>query len=321
MMRAIVVETPGGPDRLQLRQVPVGEPGPQDLLVAAGAVGVNFIDVYHRSGVYPKPLPFVPGLEVAGTVLAMGEQVTGFRVGQRVATAGALGGYAEQVIVPAQQAVAVPEGVSDQQAAALMLQGITAHYLVTGCHEVARGETVLVQAAAGGVGLLLTQLATARGARVIATTSTEQKAELAREAGAWQVVGYDNFAQRVRKLTDGQGVQAVFDGVGGPTVDGSLACLRRRGTLVLFGAAGGPVPPIDPQRLSAAGSVFLTRPTIGDFTATREELLSRTDELFARLEDGTMRLRIEHTYPLALASRAHEDLQARRTTGKLLLLP
>jgi len=320
-MRAIVVDAPGGPERLVPRQVPVPVPGPEDLLVRAEAIGVNFIDVYHRTGTYPRPLPFVVGTEVSGTVLEAGGGTTGFRAGDRVATAAATGGYAEQVLVPARQAVAVPRGIGCERAAAVMLQGVTAHYLVTDCHRVVPGDTVLVHAAAGGVGLLLTQLAAARGARVIATTSTGRKAEAAREAGAREVIGYEGFAERVRGLTGGRGVAAVFDGVGRDTVDGSLACLRPRGTLVLFGAASGPVPPVDPQRLSAAGSVFLTRPTIGHFTATRQELLSRTDELFARLQDGTLRLRIDGAYPLEEAARAHEDLQSRRTSGKLLLVP
>jgi NADPH2:quinone reductase len=269
------------------------------------------------------PLPFTPGSEGAGTVVAVGSDVTGFAEGDHVAWAAAPGSYAQQVVVRAAAAFKVPDGVEDEVAAAAMLQGITAHYLVTSTYAVKPGDTVLVHAAAGGVGLLLVQLAKFRGGKVIGTVSTPEKEALAREAGADEVIRYTetDFTEAVADLTGGVGVAAVYDGVGRTTFDGSLASLARRGVLALFGASSGPVPPVDPQRLNAAGSVFLTRPTLGHHIATPEEFQWRCDELFSAIAAGRVSIRIGGRYPLADASKAHEDLEARRTTGKLLLLP
>ncbi|MEU4767225.1 quinone oxidoreductase [Actinosynnema sp. NPDC023794] len=323
MPKAVVVRATGGPEALEIADVEAPSPGPGELLVDVAAAGVNFIDCYHREGRYPLSLPFGPGMEGAGRVSAVGPDVAGFAVGDRVAWAQSLGSYAEQAVVPVKYAVPVPEGVDDDTAGALLLQGLTAHYLVASTYPVQKGDTVLVHAAAGGVGLLLVQLAKARGARVIGTVSTEAKEALAREAGADEVIRYDlvDFAPEVRELTDGVGVEAVYDGVGKTTFDGSLASVKPRGVLALFGASSGAVPPFDPQRLNEAGSVFLTRPSLGAHVATREELEWRAGELFAAVVDGSLTVRIGGRYPLAEARRAHEDLEARRTTGKLLLLP
>ncbi|MET7998923.1 quinone oxidoreductase [Amycolatopsis sp. NPDC005232] len=323
MPSAVQVRTTGGPEVLEVAEVEVGSPGAGELLVDVAAAGVNYIDTYQRQGIYPIDLPFVLGLEGAGTVAEVGEGVTAFAPGDRVAWQGSLGSYAARKLLPAAGAVKVPAGVSDEIAAATMLQGITAHYLVRSTYEVKPGDDVLVHAAAGGVGLLLVQLAKARGARVIGTVSTEEKAELARGAGADHVIRYDreDFAKVTRELTDGEGVHVVYDGVGKDTVDGSLASLRIRGMLALFGAASGPVPPIDPQRLNSGGSLFLTRPTSVHYVRTREELDWRADELFAAVTDGSLNIRIGGRYPLADARKAHEDLQGRRTTGKLILIP
>jgi NADPH:quinone reductase len=323
MPKAVVVRATGGPEALEFGDVEAKSPGSGELLVDVAAAGVNFIDCYHREGRYPLPLPFGLGLEGAGRVSAVGPDVTGVAVGDRVAWAQALGSYAEQAVVPVKDAVPVPDGVDDDTAGALLLQGLTAHYLVASTYPVQKGDTVLVHAAAGGVGLLLVQLAKARGARVIGTVSTDAKEALAREAGADEVIRYDqvDFAPVVRELTDGVGVAAVYDGVGRTTFDGSLASLRPRGVLALFGASSGAVPPVDPQRLNQAGSVYLTRPSLGVHVATREELEWRTGELFGAVVDGSLTVRIGGRYPLADARRAHEDLEARRTTGKLLLVP
>lgn len=299
-------------------------PGAGTLLVRVAATGVNFIDVYKRIGQYPTPTPFVPGEEGAGTVLAAGPGVSGFAEGHRVAWCGVLGSYAELAVVPVEAAVAVPDGLDDRLAAASLLQGMTAHYLTTTSYPVQRGDTVLVHAAAGGTGLLITQLVKARGGTVIGTVSTAAKENLARAAGADEVLRYtevDDLAARVRELTGGDGVAAVYDGVGKTTFDASLASLRRRGTLVVFGASSGPVPPVDLQRLNAAGSVFVTRPKLPDYVATRDELTWRAGEVLSAVAKGTLDVHIGGTYPLDDARRAHEDLQARRTTGKLLLLP
>lgn len=323
MPRAVVVRATGGPEALEFTEVEARSPGAGELLVDVAAAGVNFIDCYHREGRYPLPLPFVVGLEGTGRVSAVGPDVAGFAVGDRVAWAQSIGSYAEQAVVSAKDAVPVPEGVDDETAGALLLQGLTAHYLVASTYPVREGDAVLVHAAAGGVGLLLVQLAKARGARVIGTVSTEAKEALAREAGADEVIRYDrvDFAPEVRRLTDGVGVAAVYDGVGRTTFDGSLASLRPRGVLALFGASSGAVPPFDPQRLNQAGSVFLTRPSLGAHVATREELEWRAGELFAAVADGSLAVRVGGRYPLAEARRAHEDLEGRRTTGKLLLIP
>lgn len=323
LIDACVVRSTGGPEVLELEKSELQAPGPGDLVVSVAATGVNFIDVYHRTGYYPLPLPFTPGSEGAGTVVAVGDEVTGFAEGDHVAWSAAPGSYAQQVIVPATAAFKVPDGVEDEVAAAAMLQGITAHYLITSTYAVKPGDTVLVHAAAGGVGLLLVQLAKFRGGKVIGTVSTPEKEALAREAGADEVIRYTetDFAEAVADLTGGVGVAAVYDGVGKATFEGSLASLARRGVLALFGASSGPVPPIDPQRLAAAGSVFLTRPTIVHHTATPEEFQWRCEELFAAIAAGRVSIRIGGRYPLADAGKAHEDLEARRTTGKLLLLP
>jgi NADPH2:quinone reductase len=323
-MRAIQITETGGPEVLRLTELPDPAPGPGELLVELAAAGVNYIDTYHRSGAYPMPLPFIPGSEGAGTVTAVGPDVSDVDVGDQVAWAGSPGSYAELAVVPADQAVPVPQGVDIEIAAGCLLQGMTAHYLAVSVHAVQPGETVLIHAAAGGMGSLLTQLATARGARVIGTVSTPDKERLAREAGAAEVIRYtvvDDVASEVRRLTGGDGVAAVYDGVGATTFDASLASLRRRGLLALFGAASGPVPPVDAQRLNSAGSVFLTRPKLADYVATRKELTWRAGEVFDAILDGSLRISIGGRYPLTDAGRAHQDLQSRRTTGKLLLLP
>ncbi|GAA3050085.1 quinone oxidoreductase family protein [Actinokineospora globicatena] len=323
MPKAIVVSENGGPEVLTAAEVDITGPGAGALLVRVAAAGVNYIDTYQRGGAYPVPLPFTPGLEGAGTVEAVGDDVTGFAVGDRVAWTHSIGSYAEQAVIPATWAVRVPDGVDDEAAAAALLQGLTAHYLVASTYPVAEGDTILVHAAAGGVGLLLVQLAKARGARVIGTVSTPDKERLARAAGADEVIRYteQDFVARTRELTGGEGVAAVYDGVGATTFDGSLAVVRRRGVLALFGAASGPVPPVDPQRLNAAGSVFLTRPTLADYLATPQENQWRVDEVFGALLSGALRVEVTGRYPLADARQAHEDLEGRRTTGKLLLIP
>jgi NADPH2:quinone reductase len=310
-MRAVQIRAHGGPEVLEVVDVPRPEPGPGRLLVDVAAVGVNYRDVYEREGSYGGDLPAIIGVEGTGTVVPSGE---------RVAWLAAPGSYAEQVVVDAERAVPVPDGVADDVAGAALMQGITAHYLCTSTHLVEPGENVLVHAAAGGVGLLLTQVVAMHGGRVIATTSTDEKAELARGAGASEVIGYDEFTERVKELTDGVGVDAVYDGVGAETFDDSLAALRPRGDLVLYGAASGRVPPVDPMRLERS-SLYLTRPSIRHYTATREELLSRAAEVFEWIADGRLDIRIGGRYPLSEARQAHEDLEARRTTGKLILLP
>jgi NADPH2:quinone reductase len=311
-MRAVQISRHGGREVLEVVNVAPPEPGPGELLVDVVAIGVNYRDVYEREGQYGGELPRIIGVEGAGSVAGSGE---------RVAWVSAPGSYAEQVVVDAERAVPVPEDVSDELAAAALLQGITAQYLATSTHPVRSGEQVLVHAAAGGVGLLLTQMVTSLGGRVIATTSTAEKAELARGAGAAEVIEYDGFAARVKELTGGAGADVVYDGVGAATFDESLASLRPRGDLVLYGAASGRVPPFDPMRLEAGGSLYLTRPGIRHYTAMREELLDRARDVFDWIADGRLDVRIGARYELSDAVKAHEDLEARRTTGKLLLLP
>ncbi len=322
-MRAIRVEERGGPEVLRLAEVDQPEPGEGQLLVEVTAAGVNFIDTYQRSGIYQVPLPFTPGSEGAGTVTAVGAGVTGISPGDRVAWATSLGSYAEQTVVPTDQAVRVPDGVDTATAAASMLQGMTTHYLVRSTFPISEGDTALVTAAAGGMGLLLTQYIKALGGKVIGTVSTADKEKLAREAGADEIIRYTEkeVAPAVRELTGGRGVDVVYDGVGKDTFDASLASLRPRGTLALFGAASGPVPPVDPQRLNVAGSAFLTRPTLAHHLLTREELDWRAGEVLTAVADGSLRIHVGATYPLADARQAHEDLEGRRTTGKLLLMP
>jgi len=311
-MQAIRISDHGGPEIMEVVEVPPPEPGPDQLLVDVAAIGVNYRDVYEREGAYGGDLPAIIGTEGAGTAVGSGE---------RVVWLSAPASYAEQVAVDQGRAVPIPDGVSDELAAAALLQGITAHYLATSTHEVLEGENALVHAAAGGVGLLLTQIVTMRGGRVIATTSSAEKAQLARRAGAAEAIGYDGFAERVRELTSGVGADVVYDGVGAATFDESLASLRLRGDMVLFGAASGKVPPFDPMRLEAGGSLFLTRPGIRHYTATREELLERARDVFTWISEGTLDIRIGARYPLTEARQAHEDLEARRTTGKVVLLP
>jgi NADPH:quinone reductase len=320
-MHAIQVQELGGPEVLKLVDVEDPSPGPDEVLVEIAAAGINFIEVYHRTGLYPMPLPFVPGSEGAGRVVAVGSEVTSVRVGDRVASGVFTGSYAQYALAPAEQVVPIPESLSDEQVAAALLQGVTAHYLVYDSYRVQAGDTVLVHAAAGGVGLLLTQLATKLGARVIGTVSTPEKEKLARDAGAAHVIGYANVVEDVRRLTDGQGVPAVYDSVGKDTFDASLDCLRPRGVLVLFGQSSGLVPPFNLSRLALGGSLYVTRPTLAHFVATREELLRRAGDVLGRVADGSLTVHIGHRYPLAEAATAHEDLQARRTTGKLLLIP
>ncbi|MET8339815.1 quinone oxidoreductase [Streptosporangium canum] len=319
-MRAIVVSATGGPEVLTYTDHPDPELNPGDVLVDIAAAGVNFIDVYQRMGRYPLSLPFVPGNEGAGTVAAVGEDVRGFSVGDTVAWAGVMGSYAERTVVPASRLLAVPDGVTADVAAAVMLQGMTAHYLTHSTYEVKPGDDVLVHAAAGGMGLLLTQVAKLRGARVIGTVSTEEKEQLARQAGADEVLRYGGFSEAVRELT-GSGVHVVYDGVGAATFDGGIASLRPRGMMALYGQASGPVAPVDPQVLHHHGSLFLTRPTLAHYVADRDELVWRASDLFNWIASGQLKVHISHRYPLAEAARAHEDLEARRTTGKLLLIP
>ncbi|HEX4976792.1 MAG TPA: quinone oxidoreductase [Nocardioides sp.] len=324
-MRAVVVESTGGPEVLTVQELEQPQPGPGELRVDVSAAGVNFIDVYHRTGAYTLPLPIRLGSEGAGTVSAVGEGVDDVSVGDRVAWAMVQGaGYAEQVLVPAARAVPVPDGIDDLEvAAAVMLQGMTAHYLCESTYPARSGETALVHAAAGGLGLLLTQMLAAKGVRVIGTTSTEEKELLARGAGAAEVVRYteQDLRTEVERLTDGRGVDVVYDSVGKDTFDAGLDVLRPRGYLVLCGASSGPVPPFDPQTLNPKGSLFLTRPTLGHYIATREELLERGGAVLSAVAEGRLDVRIGGRYPLDEAGRAHDDLQGRRTTGKLLLVP
>ena len=323
-MRAIVVSELGGPEVMVTaeREDPVAGPG--ELVVKVAAAGVNFIDIYRRSGIgaYKQRTPFTPGGEGAGTVLAVGDGVTDFAVGDQVAWSTAeQGSYAEQAALPAQSAVPVPHGIDLKVAAAVMLQGMTAHYLSHSTFPVQEGNVAVVHAAAGGVGLLLTQMIKRRGGVIVATTSTAPKAELARRAGADHVTSYDEFGEAVRRITGERGADVVYDSVGKDTFDHSLAALRPRGMMVLYGASSGPVPPLDPQRLNSGGSLFLTRPTLLHYVADRAELLWRAGDLFEWIAKGELDVRIGGEYPLADAARAHEDLAGRRTTGKLLLIP
>jgi len=322
-MKAIQVEAFGGREALRLRVVAEPSAGPGEIVVRVEAAGVNFIDVYHRSGLYPNPLPLVPGLEGAGVVTAVGPEAAAFRVGDRVAWATALGSYAEQIKLPAAKAVAVPSDVDSRTAAALMLQGMTAQYLCAATFSLARDHVCLVHAAAGGVGLLLVQLAKSRGARVLATVSTEAKAALAREAGADEVILYsqEDFQAAVRRLTSGRGVDVVYDGVGKATALKSLDCLAPRGMMVFFGNASGPVEPIDPLLLSQKGSLFMTRPTLFHYVADRASLEARASEVLSAAATGRLKVRIDRALPLAEAGEAHRALEARETTGKVLLLP
>lgn len=321
-MHAIQVSHTGGPEVLQLVEVSDPRPAAGQLLVKIHAAGVNFIDTYLREGRYPSALPFIPGQEAAGEVLALGDGVTDFAVGDRVAWGGSRGTYAELACAPAAECVKVPDGVDLDTAAALLTQGLTAHYLAFSSYAIQPGDTVLVHAGAGGVGLLLTQVAKMLGATVITTVSTEEKAELSRGAGADHVIQYttESFVDRVKEITGGKGLPVVYDSVGKTTFEDSLECLRPRGVMVLYGASSGAVPPMDPIRLMK-GSLYLTRPTLRDYVPTRAELERRSNDLFTWIAEGKLKVRIGHRYPLAEAPQAHIDLAGRKTTGKILLLP
>ena len=323
MTRAILVEKTGGPEVLAIAERDPGAPAAGQLRVRVAAAGVNFIDVYFRTGLYPRPLPFVAGLEGAGRVEAVGPGVAGFSAGDRVAWASAPGSYAEIALVPAAQAVAIPNGVADEVAAAAMLQGMTAHYLVHAIRPPERGGFALVHAASGGTGLLLVQMLKRAGVRVIGTCGSAEKAALVRNAGADVVVRYDeaDFVAAAREATGGRGVDVVYDGVGRSTFDGSLASLRPRGLLALFGQSSGPVPPFDLQRLNTGGSLVVTRPSLAHFVATRQELELRAGAVLGAVADGSLRVRIGARFPLAEAAAAHRALEGRATTGKLLLIP
>jgi NADPH2:quinone reductase len=322
-MKAIQVKQTGGPEVLQLADLPIPQPKPNEAVLKIAASGVNFIDVYQREGRYSVPLPFVLGQEGAGVVTAVGPEVKSVKPGDRVAWSSVLGSYADYAAVPGERLVPVPQGVSDQQAASAMLQGMTAHYLCHDTFPLKRGQTALIHAAAGGVGSLLVQMAHNIGARVIATVSTDEKAKLARQAGADEVILYTqtDFETETKRLTDSKGVDVVFDGVGKTTFEKGLNVLRPRGMMVLFGGSSGPLPPFDLIQLSQKGSLYVTRPTLHHYTATTEELRTRSSAVFQMIAEGKLKLRIEHTYPLADAAQAHRDLEGRKTTGKLLLIP
>jgi len=322
-MKAIRVQHTGGPEVMELAEVPVPQPKPAEALVKVSVAGVNSIDGHFRDGSLRTPLPFIPGQEGAGVVSAVGAQARTVKVGDRVAWSGALGSYAEYVAASADSLVPLPANITDEQAAAAMMHGLTAHYLANDAHELKAGETALVHAAAGGVGLLLVQMARAIGARVIGTASSDEKARQAREAGADEVIIFtqQDFEPEVKRLTGGQGVDVVYDGVGKATFEKNLNVMRPRGMLVLYGMSSGPVPPVDPAKLSEKGSLYMARTTLAHFTATREELLARTGALFAMIADGKLKLRIAKTYPLADAAQAHRDMEARKIAGKLLLVP
>jgi NADPH:quinone reductase len=325
-MHAIEIAQTGGPEVLSYVERPQPTPGRGEVLIKAEAIGVNYIDTYFRSGSYPRELPFVLGTEVAGTVAEVGEGVTTLAVDDRVVTAAAAGAYAEFTNAPAPFVAPLPAGVDFDVAASALLKGMTAHYLIKSVYPVQPDDAVLVHAGAGGVGLILTQWAARLGARVITTVSTPAKAELSRQAGAGDVLDYpgvdaDEFGRKIRDLTGGAGVAAVYDGVGATTFDASLASLAVRGTLALFGASSGAVPPVDPQRLNAAGSVYLTRPSLAHFTRTGEEFAWRSKELFDAIAAGALSVTVSRSYPLADAAQAHRDLQGRQTVGSIVLTP
>lgn len=322
-MKAVQIHATGGPEVLQQAELPIPEPGPGQVLIRVEAIGVNFPEIYFRKGVYQASLPFTPGSEASGTVEELGPGVTGFAAGDLVASTSVLGSYAEYALVPAAQLVKVPVGITPEQAAAAMLQGMTAHYLANSTFPLKAGDTALVHAGAGGVGLLLTQIATRLGARVITTVSTPAKAGLSREAGAAATILYSqqDFVAEVKRLTNGKGVDVVYDSVGKNTFEGSLNCLRPRGLLALFGASSGPVPPFDLIQLSSKGSLFITRPTLWHYVATRAELEKRAGDVLGWVAKGELKLRTEFSYPLAEAAQAQIDMEARKTTGKILLTP
>ncbi len=322
LVQAIQISENGGPEVLRLTEIDAPEAGPGQIAVQVAAAGVNFIDIYHRQGVYPLPLPRVLGEEGAGRVIAVGDGVSGVSVGDRVAWLDVNGSYAQAVADTAGKFIPVPDDVSDEQAASIALQGLTAQALATDVYRIEPGDNVLIHAGAGGVGLLLTQIAKIKGARVVTTVSTPEKAALSRRAGADEViVGYEDFPARVRDFAGGVGVEVAYDGVGAATFDGSLESIRRRGMMVLFGGASGQVPPFDIQRLRRLGSLKLTRPTVYHFVDDREELLARAADVFGWVADGRLEVRIGGRYPLADAAKAQEDLASRRTSGKLVLIP
>jgi NADPH2:quinone reductase len=322
-MKAIRVQHTGGPEVMQLAEMPVPQPKGSEAVVKVNIAGVNSIDGQFRDGRLRTPLPFTPGQEGAGVVVALGPQVKALKIGDRVAWSGTLGSYAEYVAAAEEHLVPVPTSVSDEQATAAMMHGLTAHYLVNDAHKLKAGETALVHAAAGGVGMLVVQMAHAIGARVIGTASSDEKAKLAKEAGADEVIVFtrQDFETEVKRLTDGKGVDVVYDGVGKATFDKNLNVMRTRGMLVIYGMSSGAVPPVDPAKLSEKGSLYMARTTLAHFTATRQELLARTSDLFRLIEEGKLHTRIAKKYPLADAAQAHHDMEARKLAGKLLLVP
>lgn len=322
-MKAIQIRQAGGPEVLELVDLPIPVPGPGQVLIRVEAIGMNFIEIYFRKGQYKATFPLVPGSEAAGTVEECGPGVSGFRPGDAVASTAVMGSYAEYALVPAAQLVKVPANVTPEQAAAALLQGMTAHYLAYSTFPLKPGDTCLVHAGAGGVGLLLTQMAARIGARVLTTVSNEDKAQLSREAGAGDVILYteQDFVREVKRLTGGKGVDVVYDSVGKTTFEGSLDCLRPRGLLALFGGSSGPVPPFDLIQLSSKGSLFVTRPTLWHYISTRQELEARAGDVLGWVADGTLKLRMEHVYPLTQAAYAQSDMENRKTTGKILLEP
>jgi NADPH2:quinone reductase len=321
-VQSVRVYQTGGPEVLRYEQHEIPDLQPGQVLLRIEATGVNFVDVYYRSGLYPRRLPYTPGAEASGVIEALAPDVQGFHPGDRVATAMAEGAYAEYALAPADHVVPVPQGIDARAAAAVLLQGMTAHYLTSSTYAIRPGDRVLIHAAAGGTGRLLVQMAKLRGAVVYGTVSSEEKAAMARESGADAVIDYrrGSVAEEIRQLTGGEGVHVVYDGVGRATFEGSLASLRTRGVLVLFGAASGPVPPLDPKRLEAQGSVFLTRPSLRHYTTTRQEVLERADRVFSWLLSGDLRLHVDRVFSLAEAAEAHRALEARETSGKILLI-
>lgn len=322
-MKAIQIRATGGPEVLELAELPIPVPGPGQVLIRIEAIGVNFIEIYFRKGTYKAALPLIPGSEAAGTIEELGSGVNSFKIGDMVASVAVLGSYAEYALVPAAQLVKVPTGLSPEKSAAALLQGMTAHYLVYSTYPLKAGETALVHAGAGGVGLLLTQMAARIGARVITTVSSEAKAELSREAGASDAIIYteQDFEAELKRLTHGKGVDVVYDSVGKTTFEKSLNCLRPRGLLALFGGSGGPVPPFDLIQLSSKGSLYVTRPTLWHYVATRSELEWRAGEVLDWAARGELKLRTEHVYSLTDAAQAQTDMETRKTTGKILLEP
>jgi NADPH2:quinone reductase len=322
-MKAIELTETGGPEVMRLREIPTPKPQQAEVLIRVAVTGVNFIDLYVREGRYGNELPFTPGQEAAGTVVAVGKGVSHVHEGDRVAWCSILGTYAEYAVAPAERVVPIPIGVTFEQAAAALLQGMTAHYLSHSAYPIQPGDEVLIHAGAGGTGLLLTQFAKARGARVLTTVSNEGKAKLSYQTGADDVIFYSrsNFGDEVKRLTQGRGLVAVYDSIGKGTVQQSLTCLKTRGTLVLYGSAGGDAPPLDLMKLASLGSLYVTRPILRDYTLTRTELVDRATQVFQAVVSGALKLRIERTYSLSEAAQAHRDLESRKTAGKLLLLP